>query len=70
VFSVLFDEKKMKKTLLAIIITSSLSTSVLAQTQTTETNLADSDITETFVVTANRTTQEKFDVLAAVDVFD
>lgn len=69
-FSVLFDEKKMKKTLLAIIITSSLSTSVLAQTQTTETNLADSDITETFVVTANRTTQEKFDVLAAVDVFD
>jgi len=57
----------MKKSFIALSITSALSTvsfSVFASNSHIEDNQ-----TETIIVTANRTTQDKFDVLAAVDVF-
>jgi vitamin B12 transporter len=50
----------MKKTSVALIISSALSSPVTLAT----------DNTETIVVTANRTTQDKFDTLASVEVFD
>ena len=56
----------MKKNHLAFSITSALSTITL--TTVSFTNLA-ADQTETIVVTANRSTQDKFDVLAATDIF-
>jgi vitamin B12 transporter len=56
----------MKKSLLALSITSALATlpSLAANNVVTA-----AEQTETIVVTANRSTQDKFDVLAAVDVF-
>ncbi|WDE06540.1 TonB-dependent receptor [Thalassomonas viridans] len=56
----------MKKTLLALSVTSALTSSLaFAAPEAGETQ-----IDETLVVTANRTLENKFDVLAAVDVFD
>ncbi len=61
----------MKKTLLALSITSALSTVSFANVaaDTTIDNKQNDAQVETIVVTANRSTQDKFDVLAAVDVF-
>jgi vitamin B12 transporter len=55
----------MKKTLIALSIAAALSPTMASADGTKE-----ADQTETMVVTANRTVQEQFDVLAAVDVFD
>ena len=56
----------MKKTLLALTITSLLTST----TSFAETTVSKVEKTETLVVTANRSTQDKFNVLAAIDVFD
>lgn len=58
----------MKKSLLALSITSALTTLALPVCAG-EQVIADTEQTETIVVTANRSTQDKFDVLAAMDVF-
>ncbi|MEW6982174.1 TonB-dependent receptor [Colwelliaceae bacterium 6471] len=63
----------MKKTILALSVISALtSTSSLATTSVLLANTKDTNAndTETMVITANRTLENKFDVLAAVDVFD
>ncbi len=51
----------MKKTILALVISSAFGSTV---------SVAATDNTETIIVTANRSTQDKFDALASVDVID
>ena len=59
----------MKKTQLALSITCALTAAILTTTSFNSMAGEQTEQTETIVVTANRSTQDKFDVLAAVDVF-
>jgi vitamin B12 transporter len=65
-----FIEEHMKKSLIALSISSALLTSISGfATQATNTNTNAIEQTEVVTVTANRTLEDKFTALAAVDVF-
>ena len=61
----------MKKTILALSVASAFtSTQALAAPKAADTQVDETLVDETMVVTASRTLENKFEVLAAVDVFD
>jgi len=62
-------EENMKKTLIALTITNLLATTI-SFAQADESTVTKIATDETIVVTANRSTQDKFNALAAIDVFD
>lgn len=59
----------MKKSLIALSVISAYPLTFTTSAHSAATTSVDKNQTETIVVTANRTTQDKFDVLAAVNIF-